>query len=130
MTPEEESDEVRALLREAHRHDEQLCPPFERLLRKSEGRQSSGRSAPMVRAAALAAVVAAAIGGAVWLRRERPSPTPPLANAMAWTSGNWEGPLDFLLRLPGPPPFDVLPALGPPRSNPPPGVGSRGEKGN
>ncbi len=130
MTPEGESDEVRALLREAHRHDEQLCPPFERLLRKSEGRQSSGRSARMVRAAALAAVVAAAIGGAVWLRPERPPPAAPPASAVAWSSGTWEGPLDFLLRLPGPPPFDAFPALRGRGFNHPLGVDSRGEKGN
>ncbi len=130
MTPEEESDDVRALLREAHRDDEQLCPPFERLLRKSEGRQSSGRSTPMVRAAALAAVVAAAIGGAVLLRREQPPPAAPLASAVAWSSGTWEGPLDFLLRLPGPPPLNTFPALRGPGVSHPLGVDSRGEKGN
>ncbi len=128
MTPEE--DDVRALLREAHRDDEQLCPPFERLLRKSDGRQSSGPSARMVRAAALAAVVAAAIGGAIWLRRERSPPAASLASAVAWSSGTWEGPLDFLLRLPGPPPFDSFPALRGPGVSHPLGVDSRGEKGN
>jgi hypothetical protein len=110
MTPEEESERIRALLREVHRHDEQ-CTPFERLLQRTGSSPRARRSPWAFRATVLVAI---AVAGAMLIvlptRRERPAPRAPPSDAVAWSSSNWEGPLDFLLKLPGPPVADSLPS--------------------
>jgi len=112
MTPEEESDRIRALLRAAHRDDDLSCPPFQRLVREAEPRQHVPRPPWTVRAAALTAIAAAAsVVLVLSLRGERTPPPLPTLGALAWSSGAWGGPLDFLLELPNPPPLEALPSL-------------------
>lgn len=108
MTPEDESDPIRALLREVHRHDEQSAP-FELLVQRAEFSPRAHRSTWAFRATVLVAIAAAGATLIVLPRRERPAPPAPL-DAVAWSSTNREGPLDFLLRLPGPPVADSLPS--------------------
>ncbi len=111
MTPEEEADRIRALLREVHRDDEP-CPPFQRLVRQAGPQQHVRRPPWAIRAAALAAIAAAAsVVTVLSLRGGRAPPPPPAAAALAWSSRAWEGPLDFLLELPRPPPLEALPSL-------------------
>jgi len=111
MTPDEEADRIRALLREAHRDDEP-CPSFQRLVRHPEARQQVPRAPWAFWAAALAAVAAgASFVTLLSLRDGRAPPTPPAAVTLASAARAWEGPLDFLLELPRPPPLDALPSL-------------------
>lgn len=109
MTHDDESDQIRALLREAHRGDER-CPPFRKSASESGARRPASRNARALHAAALAfAAIASAIGVLV-LRRERPPPTSPLGPlASSWRA--LEAPLDFLLELPRPPPLEAFPSL-------------------
>ena len=110
MTHDDESDQIRALLREAHRGDER-CPPFRKSVGESAARRHAPRNARTVHAAALAALAAIASAiGVLSLRGERPPPTSrPGALASSWRAP--EGPLDFLLELPRPPPLEAFPSL-------------------
>ena len=117
MTREEESEKIRALLKEAHRDDEASCPPFQplvgRALRRSTGPHRRARAIALAAMAATAAVVAA-----VLFRGERASPAArPVA--LASSALAVQGPLDFLLQLPGPAPLDPLASLRPPLSSGP-----------
>lgn len=109
MTYDGEDDRIRALLREAHRADGP-CPPFQKLVRESQSVRRA-RHRRVLRAAGLLALAAGTSAVAVlWLRGERPPARAP-AGALAWSSGTPRGPLDFLLELPRPPPFEALPSL-------------------
>jgi len=117
MTREEESEKIRALLKEAHRDDEASCPPFQRLvggaLRRSTDPHRRARAIALAAMAAAAAVIAV-----VLFRGERASPTArPVA--LASSALAVQGPLDFLLQLPGPAPLDPLASLRPPLSSGP-----------
>ncbi len=110
MSPEEESDRIRALLRAAHRDDDLSCPPFQRLVQEAEPQQHAPRPPWVVPAAALTAIAAAASVVLVLSLRGERGP-PPLPGAPSWSLGAWGGPLDFLLELPNPPPLEALPSL-------------------
>jgi hypothetical protein len=106
MTPEDD-DRIRALLRELHR-DDARSSPFRNFLGK---RDEEPRRA--VRSLALVGIVAAgSLLALLWPRRSSP---PPAGEAFAWSSADWQGPLDFLLQLPDPRPLDALPGLESPK---------------
>jgi hypothetical protein len=115
MTPVEDSEEIRALLREAHRDDELSCPPFQRLVGDARARPVEPRR--RIRAVAVAAIAgAASVVAVVSFRGERPAPTArPVA--LASSARGAEGPLDFLLELPKPAPRDPLASLRLPLSS-------------
>ena len=110
MSPGNEDDRIRALLREAHLADEPT-PSFEELVREARSRGHAAGRAWALPAAALATI--ASVGAAVFLLRgEQPRST------QALSSGVPEGPLDFLLELPQPPPLEAFPSLrAPPQTN-------------
>ena len=109
MTPDDEDDRIRALLREAHRGDERR-PPFEKLLGQAGSRGKLPRFDLALRAAAVASIAAVASAAiATWVLRERPPPVP--RGQLAWSWGGPEGPLDFLLELPRPPRSETFPSL-------------------
>ena len=109
MTPDDEGDRIRALLREAHRRDEPR-PPFEKLVRAPGSRRQPERYEWALRAAAVASIAAVASAAiATWVLRERPPPVP--RGQLAWSWGGPEGPLDFLLELPRPPRSETFPSL-------------------
>lgn len=115
MTPGDDEARLRAALAEAHRHDAQRAPSFERVL--SAARRTPRASAG--RRLGLFAGLATAVGAAVWLVA-RPHPQLP-----AWqpTGTRWTAPTDFLLETPDLVTLRTLPALDPtidPLLSPPP----------
>jgi hypothetical protein len=116
MTREEESEEIRALLREAHRDDERSCPPFQQVVRDGRARSGGPRRRVGTAAAVAALAAAASVLAVVSFRAGRPAAVaqpPALARPVVGT----EAPLDFLLQLPKPAPRDPLASLRPPRSS-------------
>lgn len=114
MTPGDEEARIRAALAEAHRHDAERAPSFERVL--SGARRTPRASAG--RRLVLAAALGAAVGVGLWFV-VRPHPTP------TWqpTGTRWTAPTDFLLETPDLVTLRTLPALDPtadPLLRPPP----------
>ena len=114
MTPGDDEARIRAALAEAHRHDAEHAPSFQRVL--SDARRTPRASAgPRL---VLSAALVAAVGAGVWFVVR---PHPPAA----WrpTGTRWIGPTDFLLETPDLVTLRALPTLDPttdPLLSPPP----------
>ena len=104
MTPGDDEARIRAALAEAHRHDAERAPSFERVL--STARRTPRASAG--RRVALVAALGAAVGVGSWFV-VRPHPVP------AWQpmGTRWIAPTDFLLETPDLVTLRTLPALDP-----------------
>ena len=113
MTPGDDDARIRAALAEAHRHDGDRAPPFERTWSATRRpRASAGRRL------VLSAALVAGVGAAVWFvaRPHRPAAWQP-------TGRRWIGPTDFLLQTPDLVTLRALPMLDPaadPLLSPPP----------
>jgi len=111
MTPGDDEARIRAALAEAHRHDAERAPSFQRVL-------SVARRTPRPRPArriVLAAALGVAVGVALWFVA-RPHPAP------AWqpTGTRWIAPTDFLLETPDLVTLRTLDQAADPLLHPPP----------